>query len=71
MEEVKQKIENLNKQNIDDLFKLFRKNQELISIFIAAKGIRKCLDQLMVSDECNKEGFLVSCCLRGDGVGEK
>lgn len=50
---------------------LFKKNPELINIFIAGKGVRKCLEQILVSEESIKEGYLVSCCLRGDGVGEK
>lgn len=42
-----------------------------MTIFIAAKGIKKCLNQLIINTECHKEGFLVACCLRGDGVGEQ
>lgn len=57
--------------NIEALFILFKKNPEMVSIFIAGKGIKKCLDQMMCSEEYLKEGYLVSRCLRGDGVGEK
>ena len=51
--------------------KAFSQKEDLITIFISAKGIPKCLKQLITTEECNREGYLVSKCLRDDGVGEK
>ena len=36
------------------MIKAFGKNEDLITIFIAAKGIKKCLAQLVESEECRR-----------------
>jgi hypothetical protein len=49
LEQVKFYLEDLSTENIESLIKLLRNNEDLITIFIAGKGIRKCLEQLIIN----------------------
>lgn len=46
VKEIPKRLAQLNEQNVDYLFKLLIKNQQLKSIFIAAKGIEALLQRI-------------------------
>ncbi len=61
----------MSPENIQNLFNLLVEKKELRSIFIEAKGIEKCLNQLLKAEISRKEGLLIAICLNGEGPAEK